>query len=181
MGLTGQFITAFTTMTGITRVALVTKETTQASPTKAVPATKATTTTSASTIKAAASTAKAGITNAINDAAVRTKRSSTGAVLALIVGFIKIPECAILLAVGVDGAFGDSDDPQTSLGTYYYLICHMHALFLLITLADLFVFSALDPGVVASGFANDGQDVPAAGQVPSLTSGPRETTSSTSV
>lgn len=29
---------------------------------------------------------------------------------------------------------------------------------------------ALDPAVVAPGFANDGQDVPTAGQVPSLTS-----------
>lgn len=29
---------------------------------------------------------------------------------------------------------------------------------------------ALDPKVIATGFANDGQDVPAAGQVPSLTS-----------
>ncbi|KAF8203002.1 hypothetical protein BJ912DRAFT_871591 [Pholiota molesta] len=30
--------------------------------------------------------------------------------------------------------------------------------------------TTLDPGVIASGFANNGQDVPAAGQVPSLTS-----------
>lgn len=32
------------------------------------------------------------------------------------------------------------------------------------------LFIALDPRVIATGFANDGQDVPAAGQVPSLTS-----------
>ncbi|KIK99217.1 hypothetical protein PAXRUDRAFT_822988 [Paxillus rubicundulus Ve08.2h10] len=59
----------------------------------------------------------------------------------LILTFSVLPALALLVASASDGK---GDDPQSSL--------------------------TLDPGVIAKGFENDGQDQPAAGQVASLTS-----------
>jgi hypothetical protein len=64
---------------------------------------------------------------------------------------------------GTGGGGGGGGDPQSSLSMSFLLYSFLHNVFTCIS-------PALNPAVIATGFENDGQGQPTAGQVASLTS-----------